>query len=94
MGSKGDSFDNAMAEALNSLFKAECIRNPVLRGAGWRGIDDVELAVATWADWYNRRRLHGEIGHLPPAEYETTYWANTMINNYPDDRVLTEAGTN
>ena len=94
VGSKGDSFDNAMAEALNSLFKAECIRNPVLRGTGWRGIDDVELAVATYVDWYNHRRLHGEIGHLPPAEHETDYWANTMINNYPDNRVLTEAGTN
>ena len=93
VGSKGDSYDNAMAEALNSLFKAECIRNPVLRGAGWRGIDDVELAVATWTDWYNHRRLHGEIGHVPPAEHETTYWANSMINNYPDNQVLTEAGT-
>ena len=82
-----------MAEALNSLFKAECIRNPVLRGTGWRGIDDVELAVATYVHWYNHRRLHGEIGHLPPAEHETDYWANTMINNYPDNRVLTEAGT-
>ena len=94
VGSKGDSFDNAMAEALNSLFKAECIRNPVLRGAGWRGIDDVELALATWADWYNNKRLHGEIDHVPPAEYETAYWASTMINNYPENRVLTEAGTN
>ena len=46
VGSKGDSYDNAMAEALNSLFKAECIRNPVMRGSGWRCIDDVELAVA------------------------------------------------
>jgi transposase InsO family protein len=52
-----------MAEALNSLFKAECIRNPVLRGSGWRSIDDVELAVATYIDWYNHRRLHGLCGH-------------------------------
>ena len=81
-----------MAEALNSLFKAECIRNPILRGSGWRSIDDVELAVVTNVDWYNHRRLHGEIGHLPPAEYET-HWANTKINNDPDNRVLTEAGT-
>ncbi len=94
VGSKGDSYDNAMAEALNALFKAECIRNPVMRGSGWRCVDDVELAVATWTEWYNQRRLHGEIGYVPPAEYETTYWANTMINNYPDNRVLTEAGTN
>ena len=82
-----------MAEALNSLFKAECIRNPILRGSGWRSIDDVELAVATYIDWYNHRRLHGEIGYLAPAEYET-HWANTKINNYPDNRVLSEAGTN
>jgi transposase InsO family protein len=82
-----------MAEALNSLFKAECIRNPILRGSGWRSIDDVELAVATYIDWYNHRRLHGEIGYLPPAEYET-HWVNTKINNYPDNRVLSEAGTN
>ena len=75
VGSKSDSDDNAMAEALNSLSKAECIRNPVLRGAGWRGIDDVELAVATWTEWYNHRRLHGELDHVPPAEYETTYRA-------------------
>ena len=74
---------------MNSLFKAECIRNPVLRGTGWRSIDDVELAVATYVDWYNHRRLHGEIGYVPPAEHETNYWANTMINNYPDNRVLT-----
>jgi putative transposase len=82
-----------MAEALNSLFKAECIRNPILRGSRWRSIDDVELAVATYIDWYNHRRLHGEIGYLPPAEYET-HWVNTKINNYPDNRVLSEAGTN
>ena len=94
VGSKGDSYDNAMAEALNALFKAECIRNPVLRGSGWRCIDDVELAVATYIDWYNHRRLHGELAYVPPTEFETTYWANTMINNYPDNRVLTEAGTN
>ncbi|NYJ19551.1 transposase InsO family protein [Leifsonia psychrotolerans] len=57
VGSKGDSYDNAMAEALNSLFKAELIRN---RGP-WKGIDDLEIAVAEYIDWYNHRRLHGEI---------------------------------
>lgn len=66
VGSKGDSYDNAMAEALNSLFKAELVRN---RGP-WRGIDDLEIALAEWVDWYNNRRLHGELGHVPPAEYE------------------------
>ena len=71
MGSKGDSYDNAMAEALNSLYKAELIRN---RGP-WVGINDVEFATAEWVDWYNERRLHGELGHVPPAEFEATYWA-------------------
>jgi putative transposase len=69
VGSKGDSYDNAMAEAFNSLYKAEVIRN---RGP-WRGIDDVELATVEYIDWYNNRRLHGELGHLPPAEYEALH---------------------
>jgi putative transposase len=66
VGSVGDSYDNAMAEAFNSLFKAELVRN---RGP-WRGIDDLELAVAEYIDWYNHRRLHGELGLIPPVEYE------------------------
>ena len=68
VGSKGDSYDNAMAEALNSLFKAELVRN---RGP-WKNIDDLEIATAEYIDWYNHRRLHGEIGLVPPVEYETT----------------------
>lgn len=72
VGSKGDSYDNAMAEAFNSLFKAELVRN---RGP-WTCIDDLEIAVAEYIDWYNHRRLHGEIGYLPPVEAETTYYAN------------------
>jgi putative transposase len=66
VGSKGDSYDNAMAEALNSLFKAELVRNK----GPWRDIDHLEIAVAEWVDWYNHRRLHGELGHVPPVEYE------------------------
>lgn len=73
VGSKGDSYDNAMAEALNSLYKAELIRN---RGP-WTGINDVEIATAEYIDWFNNRRLHGEIGHVPPAELEATYRATT-----------------
>jgi len=72
VGSKGDSYDNAMAEALNSLFKAELIRN---RGP-WKGIDDLEIAVAEYIDWYNHRRPHGEIGHIPPVEAETNFYSN------------------
>ena len=66
VGSVGDSYDNAMAEAFNSLFKAELVRN----SGPWRGVDDLELAVAEYIDWYNHRRLHGELGLIPPVEYE------------------------
>ena len=94
VGSKGDSYDNAMAEALNSLFKAECIRNPVMRKSGWKSINDVEIAVAEYVDWYNQRRLHGELGHVPPTEFEAAHWATTSAQHFPDNRLLTEAGTN
>lgn len=95
VGSKGDSYDNAMAEALNSLFKAECIRNPVMRPkGGWKSVVDVELAVAEYVDWYNHRRLHGEIGLVPPAEYETNHWASQPNQHYRKNPVLTEVGSN
>lgn len=83
VGSKGDSYDNAMAEAFNSLFKAECIRNPIMRPkGGWKSVVDVELAVAEYVDWFNHRRLHGEIGLIPPAEFETNHWANHTPKPY------------
>jgi putative transposase len=66
VGSKGDSFDNAMAEAFNSLYKAELVRNK----GPWRGLNDLEMATVEYIDWYNNRRLHGELGHVPPAEHE------------------------
>jgi putative transposase len=69
VGSRGDSYDNALAEAFNSLSKAELVRH---RGP-WKNIDDLEIAVAEYTDWFNHRRLHGEIGLVPPAEYEDTY---------------------
>lgn len=68
-GPKGDSYDNALTEAFNSLFKAELIRNE----GPWSGINDLEIAVADYIDWFNQRRLHGEPGHLPPAEYEALH---------------------
>jgi putative transposase len=70
VGSTGDSYDNALAEAFNSLFKAELVRN---RGP-WKGIDDLEIAVAEYIDWFNHRRLHGEIGLIPTAEYEDNHY--------------------
>jgi putative transposase len=70
VGSRGDSYDNALAETVNGLFKAELIR----RHGPWRTADQVELATLGWVDWWNRRRLHGAIGDVPPAEYEAAYY--------------------
>ena len=95
VGSKGDSYDNAMAEAFNSLFKAECIRNPVMRPkGGWKSISEVEIAVAEYIDWFNHRRLHGEIGLTPPAEFEANHQTSMKPSHYPQTPVLTEAGSN
>src|SRR3954454_14894157 len=69
VGSRGDSYDNALAEAVNGLYKAEVIRK---RGP-WRTLEPVELATAEWVDWWNHRRLHSAIGDVPPAEYEANY---------------------
>ncbi|QHG85468.1 hypothetical protein D1O33_26025 (plasmid) [Rhodococcus rhodochrous] len=70
VGSRGDSYDNALAEAFNSLFKAELIRNK----GPWRSIDDLEIAVAGYIDWFNHRRLHGEMRMIPPVEAEQFYY--------------------
>jgi putative transposase len=73
VGLVGDSYD-AMAEAFNSLFKAELVRN---RGP-WNGVNDLELAVAEYVDWYNHPRLHGEFGLIPPVEYEALHAAQDL----------------
>jgi putative transposase len=70
VGSRGDSYDNALAEAFHSLYKAELIR----KDGPWRGLDDVEFATLDYVDWFNRRRLHGEIGKVPPVEFEAAYY--------------------
>lgn len=80
VGSKGDSYDNAMAEAFNSLYKAELIRNH----GPWQSINDVEIATAEYIDWFNQRRLHGEIGHVPPAEFEAIYRAQQLVLEYQE----------
>ena len=95
VGSRGDSYDNAMAEALNSLFKAECIRNPVMRPkGGWKSVVDIEIAVAEYVDWFNHRRLHGEIGLVPPAEFEANHWAPTIVSDYVETPAPATAGSN
>ena len=69
VGSRGDSYDNALAESINGLYKAE-----VIHRQAWRSRAQVELATAEWVDWWNRRRLHTAIDDLPPAEYEARYY--------------------
>ncbi|EPP2705930.1 IS3 family transposase [Escherichia coli] len=70
-GSTGDSYDNAMAESINGLYKAE-----VIHRKSWKNRAEVELATLTWVDWYNNRRLLGRLGHIPPAEAEKAYYAS------------------
>ncbi len=66
VGSRGDSYDNALAETLNGLYKTEL----VYRRGPWRGREDMELATLEWVGWFNHHRLFGALGYLPPAEYE------------------------
>jgi putative transposase len=70
VGSRGDSYDNALAESFNGLYKTELIR----RRGSWRGLDDVEYATLEWVDWFNQRRLHTELGMVPPAEFEAAQY--------------------
>ncbi|HFT5368507.1 TPA: IS3 family transposase [Escherichia coli] len=75
-GSTGDSYDNAMAESINGLYKAEVIHRKI-----WKNRAEVELATLTWVDWYNNRRLLGRLGHTPPAEAEKAYYASIGNND-------------
>ena len=69
VGSRGDSYDNALAETIIGLYKTELIR----RRGPWKGIDQVEYATLEWVDWFNHRRLLEPIGHIPPAEFQAAY---------------------
>ena len=71
VGSVGDSYDNALAETINGLFKAEVI----WRKGPWRSLEAVEYATLEWVDWYNTKRLLEPIGYIPPAEAEAAYYA-------------------
>ena len=70
VGSTGDSYDNALAESINGLYKAEVIH----RRGPWRNVEGVEFTTLEWVDWFNNRRLLEPIGHVPPAEYEQMYY--------------------
>ncbi len=77
VGSIGDSYDNALAETINGLYKAEVIH----KDGPWPGLDDVERATLTWVDWFNHRRLLHPIVDIPPAEYEMLYDQQTESSN-------------
>ena len=70
VGSKGDSYDNALAETINGLYKAELIH----RRGPWKTREAVELATLEWVSWFNHHRLLAPIGYIPPAEAEANYW--------------------
>src|SRR5262249_7726418 len=75
VGSRGDSYDNALAESIIGLFKTELIQ----RLGPWRTVEAVEFATLDWVDWFNTRRLLGPIGYLPPAGYEARYYEQATV---------------
>lgn len=79
IGSIGDSYDNALAETVNSLYKTELIRQQ----GPWRSIDDVELATLSWVCWFNTVRLHGTLDDVPPTEYEAAHYLHRTEANQP-----------
>ena len=91
VGSRGDSYDNALAESFNGLYKTELIR----KDGPWRGLEDVEYATLEWVDWFNQRRLHTELGMVPPAEFEAVQYheeAQASLAVSPPTRVSTKLG--
>jgi putative transposase len=83
VGSRGDSYDNALAESIIGLFKTEVIQ----RKGPWRHLEAVEFATLTWVDWFNTRRLFEPIGYVPPAEYEARYYEQLRRPATIDDGV-------
>jgi transposase InsO family protein len=75
VGSVGDSYDNALAETINGLFKTEIIHP----NGPWRNLEEVEFATLEWVDWFNNRRLLGPIGDIPPVEFEQMYYERSEV---------------
>jgi putative transposase len=71
IGTSGDSFDNALAETINGLYKAELVYGP--DAAGWDGVDELELATLSWVHWFNHKRLHSHCDDTPPVEFEDAF---------------------
>ena len=79
VGSRGDSYDNALAETINGLYKTELIH----RRAPWKSREAVELATLTWVSWFNHHRLMEPLGYVPPAEYEANYYRQQAAHAVP-----------
>ncbi len=79
IGSVGDSYDNALAETVNSLYKTEFVRQQ----RPWRSTDDVELATLARVCWFNTVRLHGTLDDVPPTEYEAAHYLDRTAANQP-----------
>jgi putative transposase len=78
IGTVADSFDNALAETTNGLYKAECVYGPDANG--WDDVDHLELATLSWVHWFNHDRLHSHCNDVPPAEYEAAFYAAEQAN--------------
>ena len=77
VGTTGDSYDNALAETVNGLYKSEVIH---YLKQSWNGVNDVELATLEWVDWFNKTRLHSTIGYVSPFEFEMRYYDNLILS--------------
>lgn len=71
----GDSYDNALAETINGLYKTEVIH----KGAPWKNLDAVEVATLVWVEWFNNHRLHSALGYVPPKEFEEIFYQQTEL---------------
>jgi len=72
IGTVADSYDNALAETTNGLYKTECVYGPDTHG--WDDVDELELATLSWVHWFNHERLHGHCDDVPPVEFETAFY--------------------
>lgn len=79
VGSKGDSYDNALAESFNGLYKTELIH----RKGPWRNVEHVEWATLNYVDWFNNRRIHGSLDYVPPVEFEAHYYDSNESESLP-----------
>ena len=77
VGTTGDSYDNALAETVNGLYKSEVIH---YLKQNWTGVNDVELATLEWVDWFNKTRLHSTIGYVSPFDFEKRYYDNLTLS--------------